>query len=225
MEETVQKIKRQLRLSMNGVVSSGMRQLGVEYRMNFGVTLPLLKKIAAGYAPDPDLALRLWSEDIRESKILASLLCPVQACSKEMAREWVKTAPQTEIIDYCCMNLFDRLPFAIEESLVWINMHEDCFRYAGVQLFSRAYVKNRLPHEADLRQFIRLVQPLLTKPDLAIKTAVMNTLKKVMGCNREASMLVLKLFGWWKNSKNPLQKVIYDDLKLEYDICMETKCD
>lgn len=31
---------------MNGIVSQNMRNLGANYKINFGLTLPLLKKIA-----------------------------------------------------------------------------------------------------------------------------------------------------------------------------------
>lgn len=45
-----------------------MREKGLVYKLNFGVELPRIKGIAAGYEKDHSLAQALWKEDIRECK-------------------------------------------------------------------------------------------------------------------------------------------------------------
>ena len=76
LHQRLKDIKTQLRLSMNGAVSQSMREKGLVYKLNFGVELPRIKGIAAGYEKDHSLAQSLWKEDIRECKILAGLLQP-----------------------------------------------------------------------------------------------------------------------------------------------------
>ena len=49
LHQRLKDIKTQLRLSMNGVVSQSMREKGLVYKLNFGVELPRIKGIAAGY--------------------------------------------------------------------------------------------------------------------------------------------------------------------------------
>ena len=73
MNETLRDIRTQLRLNMNGVISSSMREKGMNYRLIFGVPLPEIKLIATRYRQDAELAQALWNEDIREFKILATL--------------------------------------------------------------------------------------------------------------------------------------------------------
>ena len=73
MNETLRDIRTQLRLNMNGVISSSMREKGMNYRLIFGVSLPEIKLIATRYRQDAELAQALWNEDIREFKILATL--------------------------------------------------------------------------------------------------------------------------------------------------------
>ena len=58
--ETIRKIKTELRLAMNGVASAYMRENGMNYKLNFGVELPRLRDIAAGFPADHDLAQALW---------------------------------------------------------------------------------------------------------------------------------------------------------------------
>ena len=77
LQDELKEIRTQLRLAMNGVISTSMREKGIVYKLNFGVPLPEIKQIAATHKPDSELAAALWKEDIREFKILASLLQPV----------------------------------------------------------------------------------------------------------------------------------------------------
>ena len=64
--------KRRFRKARNGVVAASMREKGITYRVNFGLTLPLLRRIAASIPPQKELADRLWNESVRESKMLAT---------------------------------------------------------------------------------------------------------------------------------------------------------
>ena len=83
INKQIKQIKQSFRLMMNGEASRSMREKGVEYKLNWGVTLPQLKQMASQYEKNYELAVELWKEDIRECKILATLLMP----SKEMP-EW-----------------------------------------------------------------------------------------------------------------------------------------
>ena len=93
IKEQLKDIKTQLRLSMNGAVSQSMREKGLVYKLNFGVELPRIKMIAGNYEKNHDLAQALWKEDIRECKILAGLLQPIDTFYPEIAdeREYIQT--------------------------------------------------------------------------------------------------------------------------------------
>jgi hypothetical protein len=46
LHQIIKEIKTQLRLSMNGIVSTHQRRQGLDYKINFGVEIPRLKEIA-----------------------------------------------------------------------------------------------------------------------------------------------------------------------------------
>ena len=127
-------IKSELRLYMNGVLAQSLRERGLRYRLIFGVELPRLKEIAAHYEPDHDLAQALWKEDIRECRILAGYLQPVDSFLPEIADIWLEQMHDTEIIDYTCMNLFRRLPYAKGKAFQWIASADVLTQYAGYRL-------------------------------------------------------------------------------------------
>ena len=109
MEQTVRdkilEIKKSLRLSMNGVVSSLQRKQGLDYKINFGVEIPRLKSIAAQYPKERTLALALWQENIRECKMLAIMLMPSEAFTATDANRWIAETPFTEVADHLSMQL------------------------------------------------------------------------------------------------------------------------
>lgn len=130
IHEKTRAIKKSLRLSMNGVVSTLQRRQGLEYKINFGVEIPRLKGIAAEYVKDKELALALWKENIRECNILAILLLPEQDYN-EFAEQWIAEIRYTEIADHLAMNILCRLPNAVERALMWCGNKEGLFRYCG----------------------------------------------------------------------------------------------
>ena len=78
LQDEIREIRKQLRLAMNGVISTSMREKGIVYKLNFGVPYPEIKEIARKHKPNGELAAALWKEDIREFKILATFLQPAE---------------------------------------------------------------------------------------------------------------------------------------------------
>ena len=129
-------IKSELRLYLNGALAQSLRERGLTYRLIFGIELPRLKEIAAKYTPDHDLAAALWHEDIRECRILAGYLQPAETFTPELADVWLDAMHDTEIIDYTCMNLFRRLPYAKDKAFQWIASEVVLTQYAGFRLMA-----------------------------------------------------------------------------------------
>ena len=59
--EKLKQIKQSFRLLMNGVASQSMREKGVSYKINWGIPVPELQKMAVEYGKDYDLAIELWN--------------------------------------------------------------------------------------------------------------------------------------------------------------------
>lgn len=110
MQEEIRAIRNQLRLAMNGTISSSMRAKGIVYKLNFGVPYPEIRQIARSHTPGAELADALWRENIREFKILATLLYPAAALSPEEALRWVGEIPYMEIAEYAAKQLFANMP-------------------------------------------------------------------------------------------------------------------
>lgn len=138
INEKVRDIKKELRLAMNGVVSSIQRNHGLNYKINFGVEIPRLKGIAAKYEKDKELAIRLWQDNIRECKMLAIFLMPESGYA-DVAEQWIAEAPFTEIADHLTMVILSKLPDATTKAIEWIQNSEGMYRYCGFMTLTHVF--------------------------------------------------------------------------------------
>ncbi len=138
IDDKVKDIKKELRLSMNGVVSSIQRNHGLNYKINFGVEIPRLKGIASKFEKDEELAKRLWMDNIRECKMLAIFLMPESGYA-DVAEQWIAEAPFTEIADHLTMVILSKLPDAATNAIQWIQNGEGMFRYCGFMTLTHLF--------------------------------------------------------------------------------------
>lgn len=225
LQDELKEIRTQLRLAMNGVTSTSMREKGVVYKLNFGVSLPEIRQIAATHRPDSELAAALWKEDIREFKILASLLQPVRGFSLQKAKRWVKEIPYLEIAEQCSHNLFYKLP-DVEELLfdLLANVEDEYARTVGF-LVSVELLKRRKKLSESARAFI-FVESLrsLARPRFGAsfkeKQAALNALKFYGKLSAEKAQLILESLGAFPEfMKTPEGQEIYNELKFEFEYC------
>ena len=170
--EQLRNIKRSLRGVMNGPVSASMREKGLTYKVNFGVELPRLQAWAA-------LALALWKEDIRECRLLAGMLMPVEAFGDDLAEVWVEQMHFVEEAECTVMHLFARAPWASDKAFQWIAsphaMHELC----GYLLLARLFMQGREPGLRDLDEFLDQAATALRSDNLPVARAAYKALLKL----------------------------------------------
>jgi 3-methyladenine DNA glycosylase AlkD len=147
LDQILRDIKKKLRLRMNGVASAAMRKSGLDYKINFGLDAFNIREVASNYKPDATLAERLWAENIRECKILATLLYPKDSFTAEKADVWLDQCYLPELTEQLCFNLLQHLPFAPAKAAEWISQAAENRRTGGYTLALRLTLKKvELPH-------------------------------------------------------------------------------
>ena len=99
IENQIKSIRRAIYLSMNGICAENIDNSGLEYKQNFGVAWSRLCEIAQNYSPNYELAERLWLMSIRETKLLATLLCPPKELTAERLNEWLQGITTIELAE------------------------------------------------------------------------------------------------------------------------------
>lgn len=212
IEAQVDEICRKIKLSMNGIVSDQMKQKGIVYQQNFGVTIPRIKEIALGYIPNHGLAQRLWELDIRETKIMATLLEPTEKFSIEMAGNWVVKFDQIEIIEQSVMNLFSKLHYAVTLGLEWIKSENNWVQISGFILIARI-VKTLSKPQINL--ILKRTLEMSTTEDFHLYKSVGLCLSRLCRIDLETVKLIVNQLDNFKDKPTIGQKYISMEVNQE----------
>lgn len=137
---TLSAIHARFRQLRNGEIVDNLAAQGISYRLAWGLESYRLREIAQEFEKSAELAETLWNEDVRESKMLATRLYPIDEMTIEKAISWVEESKYTEIADQICMNLLSRMPMAetIAEELAKKDIDEKPIAiYSAIKLATR----------------------------------------------------------------------------------------
>lgn len=112
MKQVLSAIHARFRQLRNGEIVDNLAAQGITYRIAWGLESYRLREIALEQEQSVELAEALWAEDVRESKMLATRLFPIEEMSIEKAKNWIAETKYTELADQMCMNLLAKLPYA-----------------------------------------------------------------------------------------------------------------
>lgn len=213
--ETIREIKKQFRLFMNGVVSQSMREKGLEYKVNFGIEVPRLKEIAAKFEKNHDVAQALWKENIRECKILAGLLQPVETFYPEIADIWVEDMRYPEIAELTCMNLFQHLPYASGKAFEWMADEREYFQFCGYMLMARLLMKGNEMNERAENEFLDQAVTVLQGETGIVCRASSTALRRYASQSSDNGRKLLKILQPITASGKPEVLALAEDVKLE----------
>ena len=219
MDDLIRNIRTDLRLAMNGVVSSSMRNKGVDYKMNFGVDVPRLKEIAQKYESNAALAKELWKLDVRELKILSTMLYPVSELSEANADEWMNEIPNHEIREHLCRNLLQRLTYADELVQKWTADANESVRLTGYWLYVRLMmIQAETSKRINIQLVIEKALADVHADDTLLRTAATNVLMQVIRRRQEGADYIMEQISKFSTSANPLEKELYDNLQFEFKL-------
>ena len=180
-EETHQKlmtIKRSFRLLMNGPGSQSMRDKGLGYKLNWGVPFYELKKMAQEYGKDYDLAIELWKEDIRECKILATLIMPADRMLAEITDIWMEQVQSQEMAEMLAFNLLQHVEYAPVIAYQWIASDKPLYEIAGFQLLARLFANGKEPNERGINEFLDQASVAFQGDNMGVKHAAANAVMR-----------------------------------------------
>lgn len=118
----------------NGQVAETMLDLGIMYKVNYGVSVATIRDLSKPYYPDHELAAMLFQHDSREAKIAGSLVDDPKKVSREQMEEWSVDFINSELVEQVCVNLFQKVEFALAMSFEWCLTDNLYLKMAGYLL-------------------------------------------------------------------------------------------
>lgn len=175
IQEQVKEIKRSFRTLMDGATATSMRQKGLDYKLNWGVTLPRLKEMATEIGQNYDLAIELWKENVRECKILATMLMPPKEMLPEVVDIWMEQTDTVELAEQAAFNLYQYLDYAGDKAYQWIASTEDMPQICGYHVLSRLFQQQLAPNEQGINEFIDQALAALQSDSAILRKAAMQS--------------------------------------------------
>jgi len=186
IHDIIKEIKQSFRQMMDGSVAQSMRDKGLNYHLNWGATLPRLKakaeEIKAMFNVSCfmfnvyDLAIALWKENIRECKILATMLMPPEKMLPEVCDIWMEQMPSQEIAEQAAFNLWQYLPYAPEKAYQWIASDQEYYQLCGFHVLSRLFMNGQEPNERGINEYIDQAISALQGPYMSVRKAAMQSI-------------------------------------------------
>jgi 3-methyladenine DNA glycosylase AlkD len=113
-----------------------MARFGINAKNTFGVSIPILRRMAKESGRNHSLALELWESRVHEARVLASMIdVPEEVTATQMER-WVSDFDSWDVCDQCCSNLFDKTPMAHRKAVEWSSRKEEFVKRAGFALMA-----------------------------------------------------------------------------------------
>lgn len=217
MDDILREIRQDCRQAMNGIVSTSMREYGMDYKLNFGLVIAQIKELAAKYGANAQLAERLWSETTRELKILATFVYPINEFKAETANKWVAEIPNQEMREQICFNLFQELDFADQLALDWMKSEDEKIRTTGYWLLARLLLTKKATSELTTEHLGNKIWVDVISEDIFIRNASSLVLKHMVRKSKEEASIILNKLLPYKSEENLIKQEAFNAIAFEID--------
>ncbi|MBU2560058.1 DNA alkylation repair protein [archaeon] len=171
----------------------GMARFGINPEKTLGVSVPNIRKIAKQAGKDHALAEKLWSSGIHEARILASMVDEPEKVTKKQVNAWTGEFDSWDVCDQCCMNLFDKLPFAFEKAIEFTKREREFEKRAGFALMACLAVHDKVAGDEKFTAFFPRMKLQATDERNYVKKAVNWSLRQVGKRNLNLNKAAIKI--------------------------------
>ena len=172
-------ILKKLEALSNPTVAEGMARFGITPKKAYGVPIPELIKTAKEIGKNHELALKLWLLDIRETRILASIVDDPGLVTEQQMEEWVQDFDYWEICDQCCMKLFQKTRFALQKAIDWSSRDQEFVKRAGFVLMANLAVSDKKADNEQFEIFLSIIKRESSDSRNIVKKAVNWALRQI----------------------------------------------
>jgi 3-methyladenine DNA glycosylase AlkD len=198
-------ILRRLRAAGTAENVAGMARYGIRPAKAYGVATPVIRSIARELGRDirddvrkMELASALWSANVLEARMLATMIAdPLQIAEEEVER-WVREFDCWSVCDSACICLLWKTPFAWRKVREWSRREPEFERRAAFALLAGLAVHDKQATDKQFRAALRLISKAAGDERNFVKKAVNWALRQIGKRNpalREAAIEVAELLS------------------------------
>ncbi len=176
---TFGQILKRLESKSDPAAVRGMARFGITAAKAYGWSTPALKKFAREIGKDHNLAQRLWSTEILEARVLASLIEEKGKVSELQMENWVKDFDSWAVCDGTCLSLFRYTPFAYKKCREWSRRKEEFVKRAAFALLACLAVSDKTADDRMFLRFLPIIRRQATDERNFVRKAVNWALRQI----------------------------------------------
>lgn len=162
----------EFRRERNGLVADTMYYEGSRYGLNYGVSLPTLRRIVGGESRDHAFACFLRRQEVRCLQLSALHLAdPERLHATDEVAAWLCFLTNSELAEEAAYALFSRSTALLTHVVEWLQMAEYYGCYALVMALARTTAVRADHLEAAFAALYRFATPLMAKGVVTLAAA------------------------------------------------------
>ena len=165
-------ILKRLRGEGSAASVAGMARYGIRPAKAYGVSTPVMRAIARELGRDTELASALWSSQVLEARMLATMIADPQQISEDEVERWVHDFDCWSVCDSACICLLWKTPFAWRKVREWSSRKPEYERRAAFALLAGLAVHDKKATDKQFRTALRLVTKAAVDDRNYVKKAV-----------------------------------------------------
>jgi 3-methyladenine DNA glycosylase AlkD len=187
-----EEILKQLKSLSDPKAVAGMARFGINPKDTYGVSIPVLRKMAKQIGRNHLVAQKLWTSCIHEARILAGMIDPPEEVTEDQMEKWVKDFDSWDVCDQVCSNLFDKTKFAHKKAIEWSKRREEFVKRAGFVLMAALAVHDKEAGDKEFLKFLPIIKSEATDERNFVKKAVNWALRQIGKRNLSLNGVAIK---------------------------------
>lgn len=197
----------------NGVAAESMYKMGLRYQINHGLALPQIDAISKAIIRSNQLALYLWRQKERESKLIALRIAEYDKIDKTIIENIIEGINNVELAEQAAIHLIVHYAKSDEIAKELLIKSDEYKQLAGYVSVARiALVKKDIKNEI-LSDFIKIIAENLPKnTPIYIKRGIAQAFLRVGMKNEELKTEVSTLIKNIKTKNNELGEYLTQEV-------------
>jgi 3-methyladenine DNA glycosylase AlkD len=125
-----------------------MARFGIVAKDVYGVSKPILDKVAREIGKNHDLGMQLWDTGNHDARLLGVLISESPRVTSKQMERWVEAFDNWDVCDGTCCHLFAAAAPAWQKALRWTSRKNEFEKRAGFALIAYLAVHDKVAENA-----------------------------------------------------------------------------